>query len=107
MGPEVGQQREGQAAELLGPGFERRNRIGAQLEDFDVLLLELIVVRTEPEDLVLSPAGEGERHEGDDGLAALEGVQGKWLVQVRGKRKVGRLCPRLQRWHAQSPLRFG
>jgi hypothetical protein len=82
MRPEIGQQREGQAAELFGPGLERRDRIGAELQNFYIELLELIVVRTEPEDLILSPAREGERHEGDDGLAALEGVQCEWLVQV-------------------------
>jgi len=102
MRPEIGQERERQAAELLGPGLERRDRIGAQLQDFDVLQLELIVVRTEPENLVLSPAGEGERHEGDDGLAALESAQGERLVQVRGEREVGCLRSWLQRWHASS-----
>jgi hypothetical protein len=100
--PEVGQQRERQAAELLGPGLQRRNRIGAQLQDLYVLLLELVVVRTEPEDLILSPAGEGERHESDDRLAALEPVQGERLVQVRGKREIGCLRSWLQRWHASS-----
>ena len=100
--PEVRQERERQAAELLGPGLQRRNRIGAQLQDLYVLLLELVVVRTEPEDLILSPTGEGERHEGDDRLAALEPVQGERLVQVRSKRKIGCLRSWLQRWHASS-----
>jgi hypothetical protein len=102
MRPEIGQQRKRQAAQLLGPGLERRNGIGAQLQDFDVELLELIVVRTEPEDLVLSPAGEGERHERDDCLAPLEAVQGEGLVQVRGKREVRRLRSWLQQSHAIS-----
>ena len=107
MRPKVGQQREGQAAELFGPGLEGRDGIGAELEDFYVELLELVVVRTEPEDLILSSARESERHEGHDGLAAFEGVECERLVQVRGKRKVGGLRSGLQRWHAHLLFRFG
>ena len=81
------------AAQLLGPGLEGRNRVGAQLQNFDVELLELIVVRTEPEDLVLSPTRESERHECNDRLASLEGIQCERLVHVRGKREVGCLRP--------------
>ena len=74
MGPVVGQQREGDAAELFRPGFQARNRIGADLEDFDVLLLEFFVVRTEPGDLILSSTGEGEGEEADyDGPATETG----------------------------------
>ena len=80
MRPIVGQQGERQTAELLRPGLEARHGVGADLKDFHVLLLELFVVLTEPEDLILSPAGESEWHERDHGLATLEAVQGELLV---------------------------
>ncbi len=58
--PVVGQQGERQAAEVFRPRFKAGDGIGAELEDFDVELLEFFVVLTEPEDLVPSPAGECE-----------------------------------------------
>ena len=70
MRPIVGEQREGQAAELLRPGLHARNRIGAQLQDFHIECFELCVVLTEPADLILSPAGKSERQKRDHRAAA-------------------------------------
>jgi hypothetical protein len=70
MRPVVGKQGKGHAAELLGPYFEAGNGICADLQDLDVQLLEFFVVRTEPVDLILSPAGEGKGQKRDDGAPA-------------------------------------
>jgi molybdate transport system substrate-binding protein len=75
------------------------------LQNLDVQLLEFFVVRTEPADLVLSPAGECERQKCDDCLFAFEAAQGSRLVLMRGKRKIRCLRTWLKRRHAKSPLR--
>jgi hypothetical protein len=61
--PVIGEEGKRNAAQLLRPGLEARNGIGADLEDLDVQLLEFFEVRTEPGDLVLSPARECEGEE--------------------------------------------
>lgn len=61
MRPVVGQQRKRHATEFLAPLLETGNGVGAQLQDFNIELLELIVVRTEPTDLIGSSAGECQR----------------------------------------------
>ena len=76
---------------MFGPCLETGDGVGADLQDFDVELLEFFVVLTEPEDLVPSPAGECERQEGNHGLASLEAAQRRLAVHVRRKREVGRL----------------
>lgn len=70
--PVVRQQGKGNAAELVGPGLEARNRIGADLEYFDVQLLEFFEVRTEPADLILSSTREREGQERNDRGTATE-----------------------------------
>jgi len=89
VGPVIGEEGEGETAEMFGPCLEAGDGVGADLQDFDVELLELFVVLTEPEDLVPSPAGECERQERNYRLAALEAVQRQLAVHVRRKRKVG------------------
>lgn len=90
VGPVVRQQGEGNAAEGFRPGLQAGNGIGADLEDFDVELLEFFVVRTEPADLVLSTAGEGQGQEGYDGASTFEGGQREAVAQVRCQRKIRR-----------------
>ena len=63
MRPIIGQQREGYAAELFSPDLQARDRVSTDLQNLDVQLLEFFVVRTEPGDLILSPARESERKE--------------------------------------------
>ena len=63
MGPVIGQQGEGYAAQLFSPYFQARNGVSTDLQNLDVQLLEFFVVRTEPGDLILSPAGKRERKE--------------------------------------------
>ena len=72
VGPVVGKQWERNPAELLSPRFQAGNGVGADLEDLDVLLLEFFEVRTEPADLILSSAGEGEWQKCHDGRFAAE-----------------------------------
>jgi hypothetical protein len=64
--PVVREKRERNAAQVLGPPFQARNGIGADLQDFDVQFLEFFEVRTEPGDLILSAAGECEGKKRDD-----------------------------------------
>ena len=89
--PEIGQQREGQAAKLFGPRFKARHRICADLQYLHVLRFEIGVVLTEPADLVLSPAGKCKRQKRDYGFAAAKARQGERLRDVRRKRKIRRL----------------
>ena len=97
MGPIVGQQGEGYAAELLSPGFEAGDRIGAELQNFDVQLLEFFVVRTEPADLILSPTGESHRQEAHDRRSSTESRERDLLVGVvGGETEVGRRTACLQ-----------
>ena len=100
--PVIGEEWEWQSAELFRPCLEARDGVGTDLQNLYVLLLELFVVLTEPEDLVLSPAGERERHERDHGLAALETAQAELLVYVRRKLEIRRLRSWLQSWHTIS-----
>jgi hypothetical protein len=88
--PVVGEQREGDAAELLGPYFQARNGVCADLEDLDVQLLEFFEVRTEPLDLILSAAGESERKKRDDRGTAAEAGKRDFLAVVRREREVRR-----------------
>jgi hypothetical protein len=88
--PVVGEQRKRQPAQLLRPDFQARNRIRADLQDFDVELLEFVVVRTEPVDLILSPTSEGERKESDDRAPSAIARQREFLVGMRREREVRR-----------------
>src|SRR5690606_20342107 len=74
----------------FGPAFETRHRIGADLQDLDVQLLEFFEVRTEPDDLILSPTGECEREERDDRRAAAIVRERDFLIVVRREREIGR-----------------
>ena len=75
--PVIREQRERHAAEMLRPGFQARDRIGAELQDFDTKFLEFFVVLTEPFDLVRSPACKRKRQECHHGPLAFEAAQGK------------------------------
>lgn len=91
MRPIIREQGEGNAAQMIRPALQARYRIGADLQDFDIQLLEFFVVRTEPVNLVRSPAGEGKRHECDhDGPAPEAGQRDLLIGIMRGKRKVRR-----------------
>ena len=59
--PVIGQQRKRQTAQLLCPGLQTGNSVGADLQNFDIERLEVRVVLTEPQDLILSAAGKRER----------------------------------------------
>jgi hypothetical protein len=63
MRPIIGQQGEGYAAQLFSPDLQAWNRVSTDLQNLDVRFLEFFVVRTEPGDLILSPAGKRERKE--------------------------------------------
>ena len=52
------------------------------MQDFNVLLFEFFVVRTEPDDLILSATGEGKWQEGHDRAAATIGCKGEWIAQM-------------------------
>ena len=82
MRPVIRQQRKRNAPELFGPRRQAGNCVGADLQDFDVLLLEFFVVRTEPADLILSAAGESQRQEGHDRAAAAVVGQRKGVAKV-------------------------
>jgi hypothetical protein len=99
MRPVIGQKRKWQATEVLGPPLQARDRIRADLQDFDAGLLELIVVRTELADLILSSTGEGERQERDDRRFAAKAAEGKLLIGVRGEGEVRRRAARFD-FHA-------
>ena len=83
--PVVGEQREGDASQLLRPGLQAGDGIGADLQNFYIQLLELFEVLTEPLDLVLSSTGEGERKKRHHRFLALVTAQGKRFIQLRGK----------------------
>jgi hypothetical protein len=103
MWPVIGQQWEWDAAKLLSPRFQAGNRVGADLQNFDVQLLEFFVVRTEPADLVLSPAGESHGQKADDHRAAAKAGERDLLVGVvRGEREIRRRSACLQ-CHFVSP----
>ena len=85
MRPVIRQQREGNAPQLLRPGFEARNGIRADLKNFNIQFLELLEVLTEPLDLVLSTAGEGEGQEGHHGSLSLECGKREWIAQMGGQ----------------------
>ena len=53
--PVVGKQGEGNAAQLFRPTLEAGGGVGADVQNLVVQLLEFVVVRTEPVDLVRSP----------------------------------------------------
>lgn len=88
--PVIREQGKGDSAQLLGPPLEAGRGVGADIQDLAVQLLEFFVVRTEPVDLVRSPAGEGKRHERDHHGPAFEACKRYLLVGVRGEREVGR-----------------
>ena len=73
--PVVGQEREGNAAEKFRPALETGDGVCADLQDFDVQLLEFFEVRTEPGDLILSPTGECEWQKAHDDRTAAETCQ--------------------------------
>lgn len=102
VGPIVREQRKGNAAQFLGPPLEAGRGVGADIQDLAVQLLEFFVVRTEPVDLVRSPAGKGERHERDHDWPALEACKRYLLVGVRGKREIGR-CTTCFRFQGETP----
>lgn len=104
MRPVIGKQGKGNAAQLIGPGLQARYGVGADLQNFDAQLLELFEVRTEPGDLVLSPAGEGHRQERHDGRpAAITGERNFLIGVVCGEREVRR-CATWFEFHAGFPL---
>jgi len=84
MRPEIRQQGEGNAAEFFGPALEAGRRVGTELQNFAVQLLEFFVVRTEPVDLVRSAAGERERQKRDHDRPAAEARERNLLIGVRG-----------------------
>jgi hypothetical protein len=101
--PVIREQREGNTAQLFGPGLEAGSGVGADIQDLDVQLLEFFVVRTEPVDLVRSPAGKRKRHERDHDRPAAKTRERDLLVGVvRCERKIRRRGARLNR-HASSP----
>ena len=104
MRPVIGKKREGNAAELLSPRFQAGNGIGADLQDFDVQLLEFFEVRTEPGDLILSSAGEGEWQKRHDRRFAAEARERNRFSVVRCQRKVRR-CATWLKCHGSSPLK--
>ena len=102
MRPVIRKQGERNATQLFGPGLEAGRGVGADIQDLDVQLLEFFVVRTEPVDLVRSPAGEGKRHERDHDWPALETGERDFLIVVRSQREIRRCGTCLNR-HARSP----
>ena len=100
--PVIREEREGNAAQFLGPRLEAGRGVGADIQDLAVQLLEFFVVRTEPVDLVRSPAGKRERHERDHDRLALEARKRDLLVGMRGKREIGR-CTTCFRFQGETP----
>ena len=88
--PVIGKERERNAAELFSPCFQAGNGVGADLQDFDVLLLEFFEVRTEPGDLILSSTREGEWQKRHDSRFAAEARERNLFSIVRRQRKVRR-----------------
>ena len=92
MRPVIRQQRERQAAQLFGPCLEAGYGVCADLQDFNILLLEFFVVLTEPGYLIFSPAGKGEWQKRHYGLATLETRERYRCSGVRGEREIRRGC---------------
>ena len=91
---------------MVRPGLEAGQRIGAELQDFTVQLLEFFVVRTEPVDLVRSATGESERHERDHHRPPPETGKGYFLVRiVSGQGKFRRSGTCLD-FHTCSPVGY-
>jgi len=84
MRPVIREQGKRQSAQLFSPGLEAGSRVGTDLQDFDIQLLEFFVVRTEPVDLVRSAAGERERQKRDHDRPAAEARERNLLIGVRG-----------------------
>ena len=85
---------------MFRPALQAGNGVGADLQDFDIQLLEFFVVRTEPGDLILSPTGERKRKEAhDDGPAAETGERNLLITVVRSEREIGR-CAACLKLHA-------
>ena len=82
MRPVVRQKRKRNATEFLAPFLETGNGVGAQLQDFDIELLELIVVRTEPTDLIGSSARKSQRKKGHHDAAAAITAKGYVLASM-------------------------
>ena len=101
--PVVREQRERNAAQFLGPPLEAGRGVGADIQDLAVQLLEFFVVRTEPVDLVRSPAGEGEGHERNHDRPSAETGERNLLVGVRGEREIRRHAAGLN-CHERSPF---
>ena len=89
--PVIRKQRERHAAELLRPGFQARDGVGAQLQNFNTEFLEFFVVLTEPFDLVRSPTGKREWQECHHRPLAPEAAQGQGSTVMRCQRKLRRL----------------
>jgi hypothetical protein len=100
--PVVRQQGKGNAAELFSPGLETGNGIGADLEYFDVQLLEFFEVRTEPADLILSSTRESEGKKRDDRGASAETRERDCFAHVGCERKIRR-CATWLKCHETSP----
>lgn len=99
MRPVVGQKREGQIAQLLVPDFQTGQRVGADLQDFNIQLLERFVVRTEPGYLVLSSTRERKGQERYDRGTATEIGQREFLVGMTVQAEIRSLGTRLQNAH--------
>jgi hypothetical protein len=67
---------------LLGPGFEARHGVRADLQDLDIQVLELGEVLTEPLDLVFSAPGERKGQKGHHGSLSLETGKREWFAQM-------------------------
>jgi len=70
--PVIRQQRKRQTAQLLRPCLQTGDGVGADLQNFHIHRLKFFVVLTEPEDLILSAAGEGEGQKTNHGLATMK-----------------------------------
>ena len=102
--PVVRHQRERQAAQLLRPRLQAWQCIGAELQYFNVLLLEFFVVRTELQDLIFSATGESKRHKSHHGLATLETGERHLATGVCVQREIRRGCAYL---HGHVELLYG
>src|SRR5262245_39688700 len=102
MRPIIREQRERYAAQFLSPALEAGSRISTDIQNLAVQFLELIVVRTEPVDLVRSPASKRERHERDHDRSAAEAGKRDLLVRVGGEREIGR-CTTCFQFQGDTP----
>ena len=103
MGPVIREQRKRHAAKLFRPRFQARDGVRAELQDLDVECFELIVVLTEPFDLIRSSAGKGKRHECHHHPAAPKAAQRERLSRMGCQRKFRRLSACLKCCHVSSP----